>query len=132
MYAFGLLPFSLYDAYIKPPCRLPPPPPTHTCYHHLTYNDFKFLPIKSYQLLIQLKTDIAFPTFLTLDFALLLVALRNRLKFHINLVQGFKKLLSGFLDLSFYSVTITFTFSFLQYKFIVLDVIIVFEIDEKP
>ena len=41
-----------------------------------------------------------FPTFLTLDFPLLLVALGNRLKFRINLVQGFKKLLSGFLDLS--------------------------------
>ena len=41
-----------------------------------------------------------FPTFLTLDFPLLLIALGNRFKFHINLVQGFKKLLNGILDLS--------------------------------
>ena len=42
-----------------------------------------------------------FLTFFTLDFPLLLVALGNRLKFRINLVQGFKKLLNGFLDSTF-------------------------------
>ena len=57
MYAFGLPPFSLFDSYIKAPCQ--PPSPTHklTRYHHLTYNAFKYLPIKSYQLLIQLKKN---------------------------------------------------------------------------
>ena len=59
MYAFGLPPFSLYDAYIKSPCQPSPLPPTRkiTCYHHLTYNAFKYLSIKSCQLLIQLKEN---------------------------------------------------------------------------
>ena len=59
MYAFGLPYFSLYDVYIKPPCQPPPEPPSHklTRYNHLTYNAFKYLPIKSYQLLIQLKQN---------------------------------------------------------------------------
>ena len=57
MYSFGLPPFSLCYAYIKPP--YPPPPPTHklTRHHYLTYNAFKYLPIKNYQLLIQLKKN---------------------------------------------------------------------------
>ena len=57
MYAFGLPPFSLFDSYIKAPCQ--PPSLTHklTRYHHLAYNDFKYLPIKSYQLLIQMKKN---------------------------------------------------------------------------
>ena len=57
MYAFGLPPFSLYDAYIKPPCQPSPPKHKLTWYHHLTYNAFKYLPIKSYQLLFQLKKN---------------------------------------------------------------------------
>ena len=139
--------YFLFDAYIKPPCQ-PPPHHTHTLtrYDRLSYNAFEYLPIKIYQLKIQLKKNREqkniyillhvfntmfikkhreflpthqylvgnflvlcresrvvrnFLTFFTLDFPLLLVALGNRLKFHINLVQGFKKLLNGFLDLSF-------------------------------
>ena len=56
MYTFGLPPFSVYDAYVKPPCQ-PPPPHKLIRYYHLTYNAFKYLPIKSDQLLIQLKKN---------------------------------------------------------------------------
>ena len=56
-FAFGLPPFSTYDAYVKPPCQPSPPTNKLTRYHHLTYNAFKYLPIKSYQLLIQLKKN---------------------------------------------------------------------------
>ena len=41
-----------------------------------------------------------FPTFLALDFPQLSDAQRQRLKFHINVRQGLKKLLNGLLDLS--------------------------------
>ena len=57
MCAFGLPPFSLYDAYIKPPYQPSPPKHKLICYHHLTYDAFKYLPIKSYQLLFQLKKN---------------------------------------------------------------------------
>ena len=51
-----------------------------------------------------------FPTFLALDFSQLSDALRKRLKFHIIVRQGFKKLLNGLVDLSFYWVIISSIF----------------------
>ena len=49
-----------------------------------------------------------FPNFFALDFPQLLYALRKKLKFHLNVEQGFKKLLNGLLDLSFWGVTSIF------------------------
>ena len=43
-----------------------------------------------------------FPIFLALDCPQVLGVLRNRLKFHIDIKQGLKNLLNGFLDLSSY------------------------------
>ena len=51
-----------------------------------------------------------FPTFLALDFSQLSDALRKRLKCHIIVRQGFKKLLNGLIDLSFYWVIISSIF----------------------
>ena len=52
-----------------------------------------------------------FPISLTLDFPQLLDALGKKLKFHINVYQGLKKLFNGLLDLSFHWVTIIIVFS---------------------
>ena len=57
--------------------------------------------------------------FLVLDFPVV----RTLGKFHINLQYCLKKLLASLLDLSFYWVTITSIFLFLQHKFLVSDVI---------
>ena len=57
MYAFGLPPFCRYVTYIKPPYQPSPTKHKLTCYHHLTYYAFKYLSIKSYQLLFQLKKN---------------------------------------------------------------------------
>ena len=51
-----------------------------------------------------------FPTLIILDFSTFSTL---DLKFHINLGQGPKKLLNGFIDLSFKSATIRSTFSLL-------------------
>ena len=50
------------------------------------------------------------PTFLALDVSQLSDALRKRLKFHVNVRQGLKKLLNSLLDLSFYWVIISSIF----------------------
>ena len=68
----------------------------------------------------------SFPTFLALDFSDLLDALGKMLKLHIIIQPGLKKLLDGFLDLSFYRVNNTSIFSFLQCKFLALDLIFIF------
>ena len=72
-----------------------------------------------------------FSTKLALDFPQISCVLRNWLKFHINPEHVLKKLLNDFLNLSFYWVTITSTFLFLKYKFTVLDVAILAEINLK-
>ena len=51
-----------------------------------------------------------FLTFLVLDFSQVSDALRKRLKFHINVRLGLKKLLNRLLDLSFYWVIISSIF----------------------
>ena len=52
----------------------------------------------------------SFPTYLALNFPHFLDARGKRLKFQINMQPGFKKFLSGLLDLSFYWVTNTHLF----------------------
>ena len=73
-----------------------------------------------------------FPTTFTLDFSQLLDSLGKRLKFHIKVQEGLKKLLNGFVRLIFSLAYYQIHFSSLQYKLLVLDVIIVFEIDWNP
>ena len=65
-----------------------------------------------------------FPTFLALDFSQLSDALTKRLKFHINVRQGLKKVLNGLLDLSFYWVIISSIFRSSNTS----DVIIIFDL----
>ena len=51
-----------------------------------------------------------FPVFFALKIWQLSDGLRKSLKFHINVQQGFKRLLNGLLDLPFYWVIITYIF----------------------
>ena len=67
-----------------------------------------------------------FLIFLTLEVPHLLDDLRKRLNFHINIQPGLKRLFDGLLDLSYYWLTSPSFFSFPQYKFLVLGVIITF------
>ena len=62
------------------------------------------------------------PTFFALDFQQLLDAPGKRLKYDINVQQGFKKLLNSLLDSSFVGGYHRIHFRFLQYE-------IVFEIE---
>ena len=84
-----------------------PSPPSHT-HTHTQIHTHTLTHIHTHAitilLIMFLNTAVRnFPTFLTLYFSLfLLVALGNRLKFHINLVRGFKKLLNGFIFLKRY------------------------------
>ena len=68
-------------------------------------------------------------TYLPVEFPQLLDAPGKRLRLLIDEQQGLKKLSKRLLDFSVYWVTITSIFLFIQFKFHVLNVIIVFEID---
>ena len=68
-------------------------------------------------------------TYLPVEFPQLLDAPGKRLRLLIDEQQGLKKLPKRLLDLSICWVTITSIFLFIQFKFHVLNVIIVFEID---
>ena len=71
----------------------------------------------------------SFPTLLALDFPQLPDALRKRLTFQINVRQNLKKTTEWVVRFILFLDYLPIHISFLQYKFSILDVIIVFEID---